>query len=774
MNLLGRSALFLLPLFTGIFAAVGAETSLSQEREGARTVLLVPLSEKSPTSELPFLCAVPAAFADGERFTPILTVDPAAPWRPETLDFLRRYRAERCLWLGDEFSVELPAGGAECEALGIDDPFLIAAAIAERFWTKAKRAVVFEVGDRGAGLAASSLAARISAPLFPVRDGDLEDTNRRTAEALGIRELLWVVEESDVATRSFSGFSTRRIDGAEGVVRWLKREKLPVTYLAATNPRDAAFGPARNLSLAAVLFAAGREGAVATLPYDTRWKVPFPANEASEGEASLGTIVFGDTSTSFAIDPGGGPRRARIDLDGNDTFADEGEGPFVTGDVIELAGERWTVDLDAVEAERGSKLWLATPDRETVRADLARYLDAAKGEVAHLCLVGWPQVLPAVIVSDAQGIDTDLVSDLPLADTDDDPFVELAAARVIAEDVHAGVLLANRSLLYDELRDETSSRSFATAEWETFSARAFESFGFEHVGHHSGDAVIEADSPLTRASVIVHASHAMWTVMGKTYAWDTAVLLAPCFVFSSGCSTASLDQDPEFRSVAARMLRHGAVVFVGNSRRGIAQQDYFNTALRHALLGGATLGEANRHALNCVMVAVLDEGEEERGPHRYQLYNHAVYGDPALVLHRPTAPTVEPARAVQQGRKVTVHPPATWWTYEEPPLEEWGSTLETMHYLRGAGIATDSWWYPAEKRDQEAAWFTVEVRTKRKSARVESVGEVPAPLGWSGNAFVDAHSDGTQSLRWRCRLIDFDMRTGEVGAQRKSLSFRLK
>ena len=759
-------------LIGGWFGGLG-RAGPGEDGERNRTVLLVPTTTERDWRDLAFLCAVPAAAARGEGFTPLLTVDPVAPWRPELLDFLRRYEPDSLIYLGGE----MPSVGledVEVEEIVFISPDEAACQLAWRFWKKVSRGVVFEETDRSAPLAASALAARLGVPLFPASEGVLSDPARQVAQALGIRKLIYVVEDRRSTLRSVKGFSTSRIAGAEGVVRFLERERLPIEYLAACNPLDSTIGPARKLSLAAVLFAAGREGAVATFAYDTKWKVPFPASEDPETKTRSGSIDLADCATAFTIAHGGRHWTTRIDLDGDGVLGDEGEGPFRTGDAVELAGRRWTVDLDVTEGDRGTKLWLSTPDRETVRADLGRYLEAAGGSVTHLCLVGWPQVLPSVIVSDAQGIDTDLVSDLPLANTDDDPFVELCSGRVIAEDVHAAVLHANRSLLYEELLDESWSSSFATAEWGAHCSHALESVGFQYVGHHDGEAVIGEDSPLSRASVIAHGSHAMWTVMGKTYAWDTAVLLAPCFVESSGCSTASLDQDPEYRSVAARMLRNGAVAFIGNTRRGVAQQEYYLTEVRNALLGGKTLGEANRLALNSLTVAVLDGGEQESGLHRYQLYNQTVFGDPALRLHLPRSPIVEPARAEQRGKKVTVHAPSTWWRYHEPTLGEWKSGFEGLHYMRGAGLVTDSWWHGGELRNDEASWLTVEAQVGRKLVVVEAVGEVPAPLGWTGKFFLDAHADGTRSVWWRCRLIDFDMRTGEVGAEVESLSFRLK
>src|SRR5690606_16865906 len=107
-----------------------------------------------------------------------------------------------------------------------------------------------------------------------------------------------------------------------------------------------------------------------------------------------------------------------------------------------------------------------------------------------------------------------------------------------------------------------------------------------------GPQMIASDSPLTNVALIQHASHAMWTEMGKTYAWNSEVLLAPALIDSSGCSTAALDMDPEHRSVPARMLGNGALAFVGNKRRGTAQQALFRSEFMNAIFDGESIGSA--------------------------------------------------------------------------------------------------------------------------------------------------------------------------------------
>ncbi|MEW6072200.1 MAG: C25 family cysteine peptidase [Planctomycetota bacterium] len=245
-------------------------------------------------------------------------------------------------------------------------------------------------------------------------------------------------------------------------------------------------------------------------------------------------------------------------------------------------------------------------------------------------------------------------------------------------------------------------------------------------------------------------------------------------VESSGCSTAALDQDPGFRSVAARLMRNGAVAFAGNSRRGIAQQELFRTELWNGLDAGLTLGQANRRAANRVVAAVLERGETDRGPYHYQLHNAAVFGDPALAPALPPAPAAGAPRIEVEGARVLVHGPARWRRHAAAPLAEWGCAFPILTSWRAPGVGVESRWHDGEKRDEEDLLVTVEVRTRLPVTGIEPLDPPPPPLGWTGRAFLDEHPDGKRSVLWRVRFLDADMTTGEVRAQVGRLAFRLR
>ncbi|MCB9889822.1 MAG: hypothetical protein H6836_09620 [Planctomycetes bacterium] len=742
-----------------------------------RLVLLVPIPQAAAWQDDAFLAAVPAAMVAGGA-PMVIAVDPARPWRPELLDFLRRYAPQRVWWVGGE----VPGGAPESlpvERLPCASAEQAALVIAKRWWKASRRAVLYPPENRSAALAAAVLAARLGAPLLPCAGAEPTAEVRKELERLG------AVERIAVGVGVATAVRATRLAQPEDVVRWMAGHGLPVGYLAATNPNDTTLGPARKLSFAAAILAAARGGAVAPLAYTTVWKQSFATSEEvtippegarpSSVPLRRGAVALGGQRVAFLTGCGPRDRKFWVQLDhnGDGKFTGADEHPLRTGASTEVAGRRFTVDLDADEKARGRSLWLTAPTPDEVRGDLARFRRAA-GKPEFLCLVGWPETLPPAVIAHGQGIDADLVSDLPYGQTDPDPFVELAFSRFLAADCASACLLACRGLACEGFRDRPFAKRFATAEWDEPERPALERAGLSYAGHHPGGRDLAPGSPLTEVGLLVHASHAMWTVLGKTYSWNAGALLAPCVVESAGCSTASLDQDRgKHRSVAVRMLRNGAVAFVGNSRRGIAQQELFRSELRNALFAGQTLGQANRTALNRLILAVEEKGQRRGGPFYYQLYNHAVYGDPAL---RPTfggASARRGARVVLRGDVATIHAPDRWVRVEYPPNPDWKCPLPKLYTWRGAGTGVESRWHGPGKRNDDELWVTAEVRTRRRVRAVEPVGS-PAPIGWSGKFFVDEHADGSRSILWRVRLIDFDVPSGKVRAEVAKVKMRLR
>jgi hypothetical protein len=766
---------------------LGAHPALAQQPSEQVTqppttpTFFVPAGANTQDTDMRFLCAVAAA-ATGTTPPLVLAVDAKAPWRPELLDFLRRAEPTQLLQLGELPPPPAPWNG-KLSTSDANDSTGIACELAARFFPTAKSAVLCTFAERGAALSAAVLAARLHVPLLPCTRDGLDERVRVQLASSGITQVIPVGRD---APTKLDGLRTERLLDDAAVAGKLAAEKLPIEYVAAVQADDDRASHAAQLSLAGVLLAVARRGTVAITPGDVHWKersATTKLSEAPKGAAPSangwyrGEVQDGKAKHSFVtgFDPKAQRAFVQFDRNGDGDFADTDETPLRTGAVIELDRRHHAIDLDVDEHARGQGLWLTTPTAEDIAASIQRVRTASRCAPDMLCLVGWPDTLPMAIVGDAQPIDADLVSDIPIAQTDADPFVDLAMARFVTEDLPSATLLACRGFVHTTFRERSYAHHFATAEWAGSDFKPLlEAAGMQFAGHHGGKEFLASGSPLANVALVEHGSHAMWTVMGKTCAWDSEVLLAPSLIDSAGCSTAALDMDTQHRSVALRMLRNGALAFVGNRRRGAAQQELFHTEFLNAVLTGQSLGEANRAALNRVLVAMLDGDGVDPHMLRYQLHAATAFGDPAVRFDLVPSEWQGLARIELQNLRATVLAPETWYRSEYAPLAEWGCPVQKLYTWRALGIGIDSTWFGPRKRNADRAVFTAEVRTKRRIDKVEAIGNPEGTLGFDGRFFVDEHDDGTRSIYWRVRLVDFDMEAGEIVAQRSRAEYRLR
>ncbi|MFT7516692.1 MAG: hypothetical protein ACI84O_000477 [Myxococcota bacterium] len=736
-----------------------------------RTVVIVPIQHEYSWQDDAYLSAIPAATILGEGKPLVLAVDAENPWRPEVLDFMRRYQPTRIIWIGADKpvmpivpTVELP----EIEYVESKSALDAALSMLSLAWPEMPTEVVFYYPEnRSAALVAAAFASRLSLPLIPLEHSQVGP------ELIAKLEKHQVQQAYFVGTQDIPVLKKMRItqlNEAKDVISILAGKGLAVEYLSVVNS-NANTQRNRNLSLAAPLLAAGRSGVVLPFDIDTQWKREFIAAEDGSGEFDINER----RAYKFLISKNTNDAHYNITIDVNHDgrFRGKREQPLTTGDNIRLGETVWTIDLDAVEGKRGKALWLTSPSAAQIHDEISTFYNAPQQQLEYLCLVGWPDALPMAVMANGQGIDADLVSDLPFTQRDEDPFFDIAFARFIAEDLPAATLLACRGFARSSFVDREWENKFATAEWEGATRMPLTAAGFDFVGHHAGEADMQSDSPLTEVALLVHGSHANWQVMGKTYSSSSNTLLAPALVESAGCSTASLDQDQNHSSVAARLLRNGAVAFVGNSRRGIAEQELFLSEFRNAVLLGQTLGQAHRSAQNKVLVAVLERGQSSGGAYFYQLYNQLVFGDPALQLGFAKPGAEQAARVEQRGRSVTVYAPQTWHRYEYTPNAEWNCKFDKLYSWRGAGVGVESTWHGAESRNAEVQFVNAEVHTRKNYNSIKLVGKTEGNLGLASACYVDLHHDGSRSLYWRVRLLDADMTTGEIIAQAPQLEFKL-
>ncbi|KAA3605525.1 MAG: hypothetical protein DWQ01_19600 [Planctomycetota bacterium] len=745
--------------------------------------ILIPMPSQPDWREDLFLCAIPAAATLSQGKPIVVAVDLDDPWRPELLDFLRRLQPGRVLWFGPKASPPPEPVAGSWQWLEADSLESAAVLLSELAWASSAGMVLFDTEDRGAALCASALAGRLKFPLFPCGERQISPQVVNRMQALGCREAIFIGKRKPPKAE---GLRVTTLTDAVAVLRWQVKKEMNVHHFYLVNPEEKVAGRNRHLSLVAPLLATCGNGAVIPLALQTVWKKRYPAGEilpkAPQGAASSsagwrqGSLTVAGSTVTFLSgrDPHSGRWWMQLDRNLDGRYHGAQERPIHTGEDFEFGGNLWTANLDADEKARGQALWCTSPPVSQIRNELEPFHRSTSSALESLCLIGWPEAIPMAVIAPGQGIDADLVSDLPYAQTDEDPFFEYGVCRFLAADLASATLQACRGWAKKDFSDQEWQHRFATAEWEGVSQLNLKGAGLQYQGHWKPAEEKAMPSSWQEAGFLIHASHASWLEMGKTYRWDSSNLLPPALVDSAGCSTASLDQDPQRRSVAAQLLRNGAVAFAGNTRRGIAQQNLFRTELWHALLRGENLGQAQRRAANRLLVAVMERNQQQAGPYFYQLYNHAVYGDPALQFSMPAKIHDIPARVVRKGSKVTVHGPSRWQRYSWQPLGEWGCSFDTLYTWRGAGVGVESTWYNPEKRNQETQVFTVELHTKHGYDQIQPVGEVPAPLGWTGFLFVDQHVDGSRSLYWRVRFLDGEMTSGKIKAQVDRLRFRLE
>jgi hypothetical protein len=726
-----------------------------------------------------FLVSVPAsAKANGGAPSVIALPDPSAPPR-EVRDYLARFRSQ----------VSILAGNHDVSE---ESPSMTAGMLVMEFWATSPYVVFCREDDYASGLMASTLAARLRAPLYTTGDAGLSRSLTAQLRRLDPEETLFVGKAPE-------GVKATELTDVRAVIAWLKKNGHETDYLAVVNVRDRSSTQVKKLSLAAPIFAAARDGMVVPLDLDVMWRKPFtgtplkgdlPKGVPAGGKKPprKGVIGLPEGKLPFVVSYGksGKDYRLNLDLNNDGAFDGEGEGPLKGDRVMTLLGKTRTVTFGL---KRGTKadVVISTVRAEDV-AEQLRELYRDIGVPKYLCLVGFPDAIPQAILPKGH---TDMTSDLLYANADDDLFSEIAVGRIIGENATFATLHASRVVTYDSLLDPSWSGKAGQARWENTMVHNFENVGLDASAFHDVQHLkwiekpseknkrgkraksIDQESPLCHVRFLTHMAHSWWKDIGQTYDMDSTVLLAPVVVESGGCLTACLDYEPGFRSVVSRFFRNGAVCFVGQTRPGIAHQEQQRAQFWHTVLTGGTIGDAHRSAQNSMTNTVLETGQAKGGPDHYQLHIRSLFGDPGFAPHVPSAPRSAPARVEVKDNTVSVHAPETWWPVRMRVPEDWKQWKDKpLYVVRGAGTYPHRYWCK-EQYDKEETYVNAELTTSRRVKSITQVQSPPKPLGWTGKHTVDEHADGTRTYRWRVRVIDFDQKAGKIINKVDRLDYRV-
>ena len=768
-------------------AAISAMLLFASASAATRSTLLVPLRVEPSWHDMAFLAAIPASKVANNGFPSLIALDDQALIGPEIQDYARRYQPKKVFLIGSRPGHVL-LGAHRATVIPAADAEEAGRLLSKAFWRASRLAVFCHADDYGSGLVASPLASLLRAPLlYAGRQGVSRETLAEL-KRLGVQEIVVVGEDVRMGARAAAKVTELR--GASSVLAWVRARGMKVRYLAAVNPVDRSRTAINKLSLAGALLAAGRDGLVVPLRYDTEWKVPVPSAPLqgqlppgvpkSEATPKAGVLRAGGREYAFVLVGGRDEQNLRlyVDRDGDGTYGGVQEGPFASGDVLLLGSKQYVVSLGTRTGFGKTDVHLTWPTAVQLSRDLRRYYRAMGSPPEYLCLIGFPDAIPQGILGHGAVVE-EQTSDLSFANADDDPFAEIGVARLVAESVSFATLYVSRVLTYRDLLSSDWQNKACAAQWENTYQKLFANVGFEASTLHTQDDLewvvppkdgkpgVRAESfaqssPLASCALLTHGDHSWWRGLGGTFTWDSSVLMAPTIVESSGCGTACLDREADYRSVVARLFRQGAAAFIGNSREAPTEQEPLRQEFWNGVLAGTSIGQAHKQAINSALLTVLDRGEDASGIYRYSMNIRTLFGDPAFTISVPEKPRSAPARVAVDGNTVTVYAPEQWWPIKRivpPDWKLWAG--KDLYVVRGAGCYALSDWC-AEGYDLEQVFFTAEFTSHRRVQRIEQVQNPDAPLGWRGTWYVDDNPDGTYTYRWAVRVIDFDQIMGRI------------
>ena len=481
-----------------------------------------------------------------------------------------------------------------------------------------------------------------------------------------------------------------------------------------------------------------------------------------------GRTRIGDKDRSFIISSlsGFGFDSLQVDLDGDNRFDGKGAGPFQTTDAMQIDGREWAVTVNHhYTISVPGHAALTYPSPAAVKTEIEQVHQALGRHAKYLCIVGLYDAIPFSAVNEPITRCFETTSDFYYANTDADPFQDIATGRVVGESTLDVTLLATRTATYEQLWDPSwGRRVLATGDWVDSSRE--HTLRLENAGFLPADERIQQfkNHNLTNRAVLVHADHAChwgWG-WGPTMALDD--LLAPTFADGCiGCVTVGLDQirpnksprsphPPLGQWVSTLMLHKGAVAVLGNTRPASGFNNTAHAVFWDSMLEGKTVGESMRDGLNAAIYTAQHGGH----PYLQAVYQTELLGDPAWKLRVPSALKIRPASVEASGSKLVVKGPQEWW-----PVTEHGGRLR--QFAPGSHPEYNILGHVL------ARWTTPEQVTSLKQ-----ITETAKPLGWTGKWMVDEHEDGTRTLYWRVKMIDQDARTGAITKKFDSVEFHVQ
>lgn len=407
---------------------------LVAEAAPPRTTFFIPIPAQESWQDMVFLATVPAATLVNDGAISLIVLNVKGEIAPEILDYTKRYRAERVILLDTgEGGLKLP--GKTCEQIKVTSADEAACRLSSLCWPTSTMAVICPDDHYESGLVASTLAARLRAPLFFTSKHQISTACALEIQRLEIQNIVAVGPCGEgVQLLQKAQINVTELAGGLEVMAWVKDRKLPVDYVAVVSPQDRDHKIIRKMSMAGVMLAAGRRGLAIPLTLPCHWRTPFGAIEM-KGDSLIDTLKTECPPRAGKISISGGEvdfiviekkdqkdPKVYVDLNRDGNYGLGKEGPFITGDTIKVGRSSHVITLNSDTGSRvagTSDVRLSGPPVAEVVGELNKYYTALGATPEYLCLAGFPDTIPHEI-SNGTIVGKDVVSDLPYSNTDED------------------------------------------------------------------------------------------------------------------------------------------------------------------------------------------------------------------------------------------------------------------------------------------------------------------------------------------------------------------
>lgn len=708
-------------------------------QDGRHALLMTLASTGADWRDLAFLAAVPASTMMHRGEPAVLVPGDQSDKDDDALaDFLARYQPKKLsIFCDSKENITTEASG-QVQYYGMDSLHSVTMDLVKAGWAGAcSRIVIAPMEDYAACLLASSLAARIRNPLFFVGGGawnkDLLQFLKQTlkpSQVVMVRGKHMADDQVAACMNQLGNPTSVPITETKDAIAWLSSQKITIEYLAVVNPNDRTAQvecASRKLSLTASVYTAKRNGLV--LPIDN-----IPVYN------QLGRLEQYDQKALQ----------------------------------VALQGLRSVIQ--------------ATPGQDP----------------KHVAIVGGFNVMPTCQTDSKLG-NVHAVSDIPYGQFEGDccgrkSFRDVPFGRIYAESLTCGSLLAARSVNYNHLVDPKWTNE--VVEGGTWGFPELCSLAQVTGLCKAPKRMFQKDMDhvtVLEANAIFHKGHSGAMNLGDFVKNNTKALYSPAVVITRGCHGAGIDEgDMSNGTVAGRMLGRGCVAYLGAPRTATTPSTLTETTYFHEMLYSTeplSVGQALCVAYNKSMVNHLDGGPMDN----YCFENEVLLGDPALVpcfvgsgaVKTRSMSASGPAASCSKSDDniVTVTGPSEWrkTPIDRKQLDEWNYKGDLFTYVAG-NVEPETVWGPGYDKQDLYYCLTVDLPkgTKVKQVKAldatESIGgkEQMSDAGdWTkrwwptGRFFEQEKNDGSTTVRWRLRLLDYDMPTGDIKAELKSARFQL-